>query len=411
MINQSNLKKDTSFTWFIIFALVVSLYFPSSIGGSIIEQLSLLGNILALAILLLGVFFCRVPLDKSVFFLGLIFILIITCLSFFSPFDNMTLGSVVPYLTMLFIVSLVYKNIGISRAQLKFLLFFAIFQLTLAFMIVFSFTWLKNVLESYYQMVPDLYFYMIGWENKPVITYATHSVAGFVFFLFSLFFIVLYYRVRGTFLRMLFMFLSLLYCSLLILIFSNTGFFLLVAMLIAYFYLSMKNSGIFFRMTLLVILALLTLYILVNYYEVIMLASEKVLEVLTSDKNGIIARLSMNSRLAGSYQYVFDNPLQGVGFTYDGNIAFGDNFVSEYVLRGGFLSYFVYILIACIFCLKNVQSRVMAILLLLFIFISDFGYPLLVAYRFVFFFPVIIVFMNYLHRELYGQERLRIYPR
>ncbi|QBL09813.1 hypothetical protein E0Z06_09920 [Rheinheimera sp. D18] len=411
MNKETQFKTSTGFTWFLIASLLVSLYFPSSIGGSIIEQLSLLGNSLALFLLLLGVFFCKVPLGSERVVLGLIFIIAISLLSFLSPFSEVTLGAVVPYVTLFIIVSVSYKNVYLSRRQLLFLFLFAIFQLIVAFMIVFSVSWVKAVFESFYQMVPDLYYYMIGWENKPVITYATHSVAGFVFFVFSLVFLVLYYEVKGSFSRFAFLLISILYSSLLVFIFSNTGLFLFVGMLFFYFYFSMKKSGVVFRFFLSFFVVSCFIYVFINYSDIISLAYEKILEVLTSEHNGILARLSMNSRLAGSYTYVFDNPLQGVGFTYNANIAFGDNFISEYVLRGGFASYFIYLVLVLFFCFSNVSSKMMASMLFAFILISDFGYPLLVAYRFVFFFPIMIIIMNYIYREFHDKEHLRTHTR
>lgn len=411
MDKKTSYVSNTDFTWFLIIALLISLYFPSSIGGNIIEQLSLLGNSLALFFLLIGVFLCKVTLNSVRAIMGLAFMVIICLLSFFSPFDNVTLGSVIPYVTLFFILSISYKEVNVSRRQLFFLLSFSIFQLVIAFLIVFSVPGVKSVFESFYQMVPDLYYYMIGWENKPVITYVTHSVAGFVFFVFSLFFLVFYYEVKGVWLRVLFFVVSILYSSLLILIFSNTGLFLFVLMLFFYICFSVKNSGFLFRCFLVFSIFIGFAYVFSNYYDLILLASEKVLEVMTSDKNGILARLSMNSRLAGSYSYVFDNPIQGVGFTYNANIAFGDNFLSEYVLRGGFVSYFIYLFLVVLFCFDNVPSKSMALMLLFFILVSDFGYPLLVAYRFVFFFPIMIVMMNYICREFHDKKYLRIHSR
>ena len=128
-------------------------------------------------------------------------------------------------------------------------------------------------------------------------------------------------------------------------------------------------------------------------------------EVILKENNGLLARMSMNSRLAGSYEYVFNSPLIGVGFTYGGDLAFGDNILSEYILRAGFAGYFLVMLMVVGYLYANLTSKLAFFLVLAFVLMSDLGYPLFVAFRFVFIFPVLIILVN-MYTDMYRARKV-----
>lgn len=390
--------------WTFIAALFISLYFPTSIGGVINPHLTMIGNLLALFTLLYGAALFGIKFSGHIFAAAAILLLMLCVFSFLSPYTDITLGSVVPYLTLCIICSLKHQQLYFSRAQLKCLAVIVVSMLLFSLLVVAD---VKPVIEfqkSFYQVFPDLFDFMVTWANKPVIMFATHSVAGFAFFIIAIVSFLFSNVVSTTKLKFSLRTMSILCSVLLVLLISNTGFFLFFAMLVVYLVYFLRHSHF---AVLLVICSVMLFLILDNLMFLLELSAEfskLFFEVILKENNGLLARMSMNSRLAGSYEYVFNSPLIGVGFTYGGDLAFGDNILSEYILRAGFAGYFLVMLMVVGYLYANLTSKLAFFLLLAFVLMSDLGYPLFVAFRFVFIFPVLIILVN-MYTDMYRMKK------
>jgi hypothetical protein len=244
-------------------------------------------------------------------------------------------------------------------------------------------------------MFPDLFDFMMNWAKKPVLMFATHSVAGFAYFLIALILFIFARIADSKAIRYSLFLASISFSVFLVLLLSNTGFILFVVMLLIYLFSMFKAFGVWgWLISLIVLVALVSINIDV-ITTVLSFAWDSFITVASSKNNGLLARFTLDSRLAGSYEYVFNSPFVGVGFTDHPSLAFGDNLLSEYVLRAGFLGYLLVLILVFGFFYSNLKLKTVAILLFIFVILSDLGYPLFVALRFVFIFPLIIVLSNY----------------
>jgi hypothetical protein len=393
---NKNSKTSSAAGFVLIFVAFFSLFWPTSINTVIMPHLTLTGNVVCLALLIFASVLGWIRLNPVQFVISLALMILLFLMTFLSPYKQITFGAIAPYMTMAFVAALNVKNLRFSRNQLLFVLWTSITLVALSWSVIFGAQAVIDIQESYYQIVPELFNYMVAWANKPVLMFATHSVAGFAYFVFSLVFYAWGRNTDKFFYKMVCYFLSFNFFILLAFLISNTGFLLFAVLIVFYLYRFVFSKGLipFF------LFAILVLLFIVAYIEEISfllgLAADATADVLGSKHNGILSRFTLGSRLAGSYEYVFHSPLIGVGFTDGGNLAFGDNMLSEYVLRGGFLGYFLVLLSVFGFFYSNMKSASAALLMFAFVILSDTGYPLWVTFRFVFLFPILVVLMNHL---------------
>jgi hypothetical protein len=395
-LENDGIYKSSAAGFILIFLAFFSLFWPTSIDKVIMPHLTLSGNVICLALLIFASMLGWIRLNATLFVISLSLMILFFLMTFLSPYKDITFGAIAPYMTMAFVASLNLKHLRFSRKQLLFVLWTSITLCVLCWSVVGGSQFVIDIQESYYQMFPDLFDFMVSWANKPVLMFATHSVAGFAYFVFSLVFYA-YGRQTDVFSRkMVFYFLSFNFFILLAFLISNTGFLLFAVLAIFYLYRFVFSKGLIPSF----VFSIFVLVFIVVYIEEISFlfgfAADAATNVMTSKHNGILSRFTMGSRLAGSYEYVFSSPVIGVGFTDGGNLAFGDNMLSEYVLRGGFFGYALVLLSVFGFFYSNMKSASAALLMFSFVILSDTGYPLWVTFRFVFLFPILVVLLNHL---------------
>ncbi|MBU0911557.1 MAG: hypothetical protein KKF22_03360 [Gammaproteobacteria bacterium] len=389
-------KTQSEFSgWFIIFPMLIALFFPTSINGVINPYLSLIGNVIALMVFFCGIITGSLRLSLTLFIISLSFMLLLVVMTILSPFSQITMGAVVPYLTFLLVCSTNIRSVILTKAQRRVVIFVVALIIVCCFLVVFDFKPFIAIQESYYQMFPDLFDFMMNWAKKPVLMFATHSVAGFAYFLIAIVLFIFARSAASKTARYSLFIASLLFSVFLVLLFSNTGFILFVVMLAVYLFSMFKAFGVWgWLISLTVLVALVSINIeLIT--TVLSFAWDSFITVASSKNNGLLARFTLDSRLAGSYEYVFNSPFVGVGFTDHPSLAFGDNLLAEYVLRAGFLGYLLVLILVFGFFYSNLKLKAVAVLLFIFVILSDLGYPLFVALRFVFIFPLIIILSNY----------------
>jgi len=380
----------------LIFVAFFSLFWPTSINTVIMPHLTLTGNVICLAVLIVGALFGWIRLNATLFVISWMLMIVLFLMTFLSPYKDITFGAIVPYITMAFVASVNIKELRFSQGQIRFIFWISVFLCILCWAVIFDSKLVIDVQESYYQIVPDLFNYMVAWANKPVLMFATHSVAGFAYFIFSVVLFLYGNKETSFYKKNVLYFLSLNFFVLLVFLISNTGFLLFAGLLVFYMYRFVFAKGVMpiFVFVLLVLL-LFTIYI-EEIFILLGIAIDSVSDVSSTKNNGILSRFTLGSRLAGSYEYVFNSPIIGVGFTDGGKLAFGDNMLSEYVLRGGVFGYLLVVIAVFGFFYSNIKSVSAALLMFAFVMLSDTGYPLWVAFRFVFLFPLLVVLINHL---------------
>jgi hypothetical protein len=388
--------KSTAAGFILIFVAFFSLFWPTSVDTVIMPLLTLSGNMLCLALLILASLLGWLRLNPALFIIWLAVMLLLFLMTFLSPYRQVTFGAIGPYLTMAYVASLNIRHLRFSRKQLLFILWTCVALVVFCWAVIFGAEAVIEIQKSYYQLVPDLFNFMVTWANKPVLMFATHSVAGFAYFVFSVVFYAYGQKAERFWHKFVLYLLCFNFYILLAFLISNTGFLLFAVLTVFYLYRFVFCKGLIPSF----IFAIFVLIFIVLYIEeiafVLGFAADATSEVLSSQHNGILSRFTLGSRLAGSYEYVFNSPLIGVGFTEGGKLAFGDNMLSEYVLRGGVFGYLLVLLAVFGFFYTNMKSVFAALLMFTFVFFSDTGYPLWVTFRFVFLFPILVILINHL---------------
>ncbi|WP_161780224.1 hypothetical protein, partial [Pseudomonas aeruginosa] len=136
------------------------------------------------------------------------------------------------------------------------------------------------------------------------------------------------------------------------------------------------------------IVCVFSLVDLTSFYELI----EK---LLSSDANGLRGRYSAGNRLDGTYEFLLNNPLMAIGMTSSPQIAFGDNFISDYVIRTGVFGYLAVLFSVVVYFLSSLRGMVAIAFAVGIVVLADLGYPLLTNFRAIFLFPVFIAMWCY----------------
>lgn len=385
--------------WLIIVAMFVAVFAPTSIGGVINPLLIVFGNTAALGVFLFAAIYFKLRVSPILLIVSLLIMALLILMTFLSPFQYITPGAFMPYLTLALVCSVKVDNLKLNIKQQKFLFILIAIVAALCFMAFFRVAVVMDIQEAYYQMFPDLYKFMMKWANKPVLMFATHSVAGFAYYLIAFCLFSAYLSKKQLNMRWMLLVMSLAYSVVLILLLSNTGFVLFLILLMIYIFYFIRYGSPRVVFFLLIVVLMLILYFIEPITNVINATASIIFDVLSKKENGLLARFSTESRLGGSIEYLIANPLVGVGVTSGGNIAFGDSFYAEYMLRLSFFGFFLVAFVTYGYLYLNIHSTYYFIMLASLVFIADLGYPLFVTYRFIFLFPVVIIFFNTITRQ------------
>lgn len=84
-----------------------------------------------------------------------------------------------------------------------------------------------------------------------------------------------------------------------------------------------------------------------------------------------------------------------IGMTSSPQIAFGDNFISDYVIRTGVFGYLAVLFSVVVYFLSSLRGMVAIAFAVGIVVLADLGYPLLTNFRAIFLFPVFIAMWCY----------------
>ncbi|EPH0371637.1 TPA: hypothetical protein ACKQDU_002423 [Pseudomonas aeruginosa] len=370
----------------IFFAAFLSLFWPTSVGGVIVSYLPIVSILLSCFLLLIysigGKFIAVNVFVFCFFFLLLLFFTII------SPFQEYTFGAIFPYLAM-GVVLMISPSIDVGDCSRRLFHLMAVLLIILGFGVVFHVDFIRQFIFKFYQAYyEDLYLYMVEYGDKPVGPFATHSISAFIYAVFAIIYLRLSHVSSGA-KSVAYFLLSLLFFSLIVLLKSFSAIAissLLASMYFLWLLSRAKVLAILFMGFLIV--CVFSLVDLTSFYELI----EK---LLSSDANGLRGRYSAGNRLDGTYEFLLNNPLMAIGMTSSPQIAFGDNFISDYVIRTGVFGYLAVLFSVFVYFLSSLRGMVAIAFAVGIVVLADLGYPLLTNFRAIFLFPVFIAMWCY----------------
>jgi hypothetical protein len=368
--------------------LVIGLYMPTSFGTAISVKLYLVTAAALLSTLAALLLRRRGILSMvSVVNAAAINVILLVC-TLFTPFVKVAYGGYIPILlaSALFCVSMrdVSLTTGVRRlfdaANIANIILGTLLVLQAPAVVQFFF-------DNYSYGYDDLLPYMLA-EGKPVLTFGSHSLAGFFYYL-------LFYLTFQTFvttsskLNLIFAacYLALLTClySFTSLVFAG----LATAQIIAHF--QWRKSAL---AGLLVTVLLGAAVVFVPQLDAVAGFKEDLVGVINREDNGLLGRYSATGGLSANLDYIAEHPLQPMGLGLSDDLWYSDSGVVEYMLRGSFPLVFTVYAGAFLFFRKNLKSSRRAVFLFLVFLGFELGYPNLEYIRTQCFLPFVVVYLN-----------------
>lgn len=379
---------------------LVGLYFPTSYHGKILTSLTAAQEASVLLLLLLLWLPPKGRIGWRAVLNSLMIPATLLAATLVSPLQDLAYGALGVYCLLSIVLSTNLRDVGAGRWFLRAVILADCINVGLGAAVVFDLTPVKTVLVGYYSVFyADLVSNMMSL-GRPVLTFGTHSVAAFYYYLFFWMHFQVFKAAPsirslktvpalGT---------ALAYLSLCLSLFSVTSIaFGAVAIVQVLTGMGRHRSVV---IKLIAASAIVTaVWTLAHYKAEIAQGGDLVQKRLDSNINGYRARYEVNSPVIKDLEYVRAHPFSPVGVRYSPDLWFVDCGPVEYLLRGSV------VLLVCIyggfwvFLRHNVQqSRLSTALFLMFI-AFEFGFDNLIDLRTIALLPCVVVFVNNIHRK------------
>jgi hypothetical protein len=294
------------------------------------------------------------------------------------------------------------RDVVAPQALRRFYLAINAVSLGVGFAVALALPWAGWLLVTYYsafyqELVPN----MVGLR-KPVLTFGTHSMAGFMIYL--LFYMAFSsYRRRQDVSSLL---IACLHAVLLVALSSTTSMVYAAVALLQLVGLALARVR---RLAVpLVAVALVAAVAGMLVFERVSSAIiDRAGEALVGDKiRGLASRYATDGLLAGNLSYLAEHPLEPVGFAFSERLYFGDSGYVVNMLRGSVP------LVAAVygglflFLWTNLRAHGSAVWLFIVIAAFEVGFTPLHYFRFLGFAPFMVVYLNSLDAEARAEERI-----
>ena len=372
----------------------IAIFSPSSVSGVYSEKLWLL-YFAVLAALYLLLIVRKNGIASSwacANSMGLVAVIIAATIT--SSLSDYRWGGLLGYLLLAILFAINLRDLNEEKYLRNIFIFTNVINIVLSALIVLGNSAVREFYVAHYTAYyPELVEFMTN-AGKPVLTFGTHSLAAFFFYLF---FWMNFERYKFSSDRID---IGLAICNLIlcVVLFSISG--LLFAgfgcVQVLTYSMREKPKITFAILGLAAIVMLANLGPILDQGSVLFNAAQG---ILSSPTNGLLGRFSDLGTLHSTVLFIKEHPFRPVGISYRGDLFFGDSGIAEYYLRGSiFLVFLVYIGLFN-FLKHNLILRRHAIHLFVVIFLFEAGYTSLVSIRVLYFLPSIIVYLNSIGRN------------
>lgn len=308
---------------------IIAIMMPSSLGG--VTQPRMIVNITMALLPLYGYLLLKQKkVDPVNLFIAIGFGVLLTSLTVLSPYPTYRYGNGLMFI-VLFALCLLNndKNPLNLKTYTRTLFILNVFLSFLAFCIILDIPLgIDFISENYQAFYPELIPNML-FQSKPVTVFGTHSIAGFYNFLFFVTNLALYKYTK----HLWYLLFASFYMVFLFWLQSSTSLVFFLISFIALQFELYKAQRFLFLLTLTI-----ELFALILAYQMVGDVVDQTLTHLFSEGNGLGGRYSEGGNLANNLEYVMNNPLGGIGFSYTTNFMFADSGYLEYALRGSILA-------------------------------------------------------------------------
>ena len=229
--------------------------------------------------------------------------------------------------------------------------------------------------------------------RKPVLTFASHSIAGFFFYLF--FWINLQaYKSRR---QKIFMFFAVSYVVLVLAVFSVTGVVLgciASLQLLLFAWKSTRHKFVACALLFLIVFSAILFGPRVDWARPARIATD----ILTTPGSGWLGRYVPGGTMYEDLEYVRAHPLSPAGVGFKEGLMAGDSGPIEYLFRGSFILLFLVYAGFYYFLRRNLVCRMHVYVLFVVVLAFETGISTLLYFRTLYLLPVFVVYLNSLNR-------------
>jgi hypothetical protein len=322
-------------------------------------------------------------------------VFIIICFAtLLSPFTQMAYGALAPLSLLTVLLCVHLRNIPAAPIFGRMFAVVNVANLAGVALLISNLPEVNQfVIEHYSAFYPELVPSMLA-AGKPVLTFGTHSLAGFAFYMF--FYLCLRTHIAtGS----VWQYLSAVGYVLVLLLISSFSSYML-AMLAAVQLIVQLNwrRPLMIAVPLVIFIGLAITWALPEGSFVGERLSA-IAEVLSLDANGFRGRYAGHGELTSSLRFITAFPFSPVGAGYSPDLMYGDSGPVEYMLRGSVpLVLAIYGGLA-LFFRRNLISKTQALLLFIVFLGFELGFSNLLYFRTQFLIPFLVVYLNYIEQQ------------
>lgn len=362
---------------------------PTSIDANISQGL-LYVNLIVLCFLLAAF----VIVNKKVELKSVVIFLLINALLWFctliTPLNEYSYGAAFVYFSLSLMYCLKLKHVALPSYVSKIWVTLNVIMITVSVMIISESPMVTRFIVDYYssfypELVPTMMFF-----QKPVLTFSTHSVAGFYHYLFF----YLNFKVFLATKQKLYFIFSLTYLYFCYMVSSTTGYlFMLIGIvqLLHYFFAQRMPRAVMTG----IVLGLLVMFnmdTVTNLYNNIAFSIN---QKMGSDISGFNGRLGEEGNLQNNLNYIVNNPFRPLGIGYSKEFMYADSGFIETTLRGSILLTMVVYAGFFLFLKKSLHSAKTTYFVFFIFLLFEIGFSNLIYFRTIYLLPVILVFLNH----------------
>jgi hypothetical protein len=371
--------------------LAIGLFFPTSVGDQSQEYLVIIA-LTALLGLLLFLMLKHGTRPGAVAAISLPILLVLTAGTLLAC--NFRVGGtfVAEYCLLAAVLALDLRHVRTARKVSIVFVAANVLWIACGTAILIGSAPVSEFLTSWYsQFYPELVPGMLAL-HKPVLTFGTHSLAGFFTYLF---FWLNWegYKSRGSATSLAFAL-----CEAILLIantsFTSFAFAALAVGQISFWFWSRNRKLLLVSVVCLILLLAMAGSILAEQIEALWQIPEVATSVLNADNSGLLVRYSDGGTVRGTIDYIWDHPYTPIGFTFPSFLFLGDSGPVEYLLRGSIPLLLLVYFGLYRFLRFNSIRREHALWLFFVVLAFESGFNALTYFRTLFLLPFLAIYLN-----------------
>jgi hypothetical protein len=394
--NQPNVRRLQFESLIVGLLLIFGLYWPSSMGENSSKLLLGLGYSLCsvLFLFLMSSAGGQASLPACISLIAVLPLLLL--FTFTSGLQIISFGELAAFAALASLYMLNLKRIQFPQWLSHLYVALSISSIALGIAILAGSELAKEVLAGHYsQFYPELVPAML-LLRKPVLTFGTHSLAGFFLYLF--FYVSLQtYKVKGN---KLFLILALCYLSLTLALLSVTGLILGLIGVVQLLYSLWSLIGYrwFWASAVAVMILVLSFQLPRFLASTWTDMTEGAKSIVTSPVNGLLGRLTAAGTMSESMQYLEQHPFSPLGISGTEELLAPDMGLVHYLLRGSVILV-IWVYGGLFFFLKrSLLARSDLYFLFVAILAFELGFSSLLYFRTPYLIAFVVVYLNGLRR-------------